>query len=86
MLVLARRAFDPSGWTALPDDPSLIVREADRPLLSMADAGLALDSDTRLWWADGARDAATGELRMSAVRSFTATAASSPGTDGKSKR
>ncbi|HEY2954369.1 MAG TPA: S8 family serine peptidase [Candidatus Eisenbacteria bacterium] len=72
VLVLSRRAFDPSGWTSIPDDPGLIVREAAHPVLSLADAGVGVDSDTRLWWAVGARDPSSGALRMSAARSFTA--------------
>jgi hypothetical protein len=71
-IVLSRRAFDPSAWNAIPDDPELTVRPAERALLSLEEAGVRVDSDTRLWWAIAVRDAATGELRVSAVRSFTA--------------
>jgi len=72
VLVLSRRAFDPAGWTAIPDDPELIVREVEGPLLSLADAGVGVDSETRLWWAVGVRDRETEALRMSAARSFVA--------------
>lgn len=71
-LVLSRRAFDPASWSAIPDDPDLIVREVEGPLLSLADFNVGVDSDTRLWWAVATRDRATGALRMSAARSFTA--------------
>ena len=71
-LVLSRRAFDPASWSAIPDDPDLIVREAEGTVLSLANFNVGVDSDTRLWWAIGCHDRATGALRMSAARSFVA--------------
>ena len=72
VLVLSRRAFDPSSWTAIPKDLDLIVRPVDGTLHSLSDLAVGVDADTRLWWAVAARDRATGTLRMSAARSFTA--------------
>jgi hypothetical protein len=71
-LVLSRRAFDPASWSAVPDDPDLMVRAAEGTVLSLADFSVGVDSDTRLWWAVAARDRATGALRVSAAHSFTA--------------
>ena len=71
-LVLARHPFDPASWSAIPDDAGLVVRPASEAPLSLADLGVRVDAETRLWWAVAARDRATGALRMSAARSFTA--------------
>src|SRR5262245_20667582 len=71
-VVLSRHPFDPAGWTAIPDDAGLIVREVEGPVLALADLDGGVDADTPLWWAVAARDRASGALRMSAVRSFTA--------------
>ena len=71
-LVVSRRPFDPAGWTALPEGGDFVIREMSRPTLSLTEAGIAVDGETRLWWAVAHRDGHTGELRVSAVRVFTA--------------
>jgi subtilase family protein/flagellar hook capping protein FlgD len=72
MLIVSRRDFDPSGWTELPSSGDVIVHEASGPVLGLADAGIRLDSDTRLWWAVAVHEAGTGRLRVSEVRSLEA--------------
>jgi len=71
-LVISRRAFDPSGWTALPEGSDFVIRDATTSAMSLADAGVRLDRETRLWWAVVHRDGHTGELEVSQVRAFTA--------------
>ncbi len=71
-LVLSRAAFDPAGWTAVPAGEGFVVRDLTGPLLSLADAGLRVEAPTALWWAVAHVDGATGALRVSEVRSFTA--------------
>ncbi|HKQ57286.1 MAG TPA: S8 family serine peptidase [Candidatus Eisenbacteria bacterium] len=71
-IVLSRRPFDPSGWTALPQGDGFIVRALSGPITSLADAGLAIDRETPVWWAVAHVDGHTGALRVSEVRSFTA--------------
>ncbi|MGH7729940.1 MAG: S8 family serine peptidase, partial [Candidatus Eiseniibacteriota bacterium] len=71
-LVLSRQAFDPGSWTALPEGGDFVIREATGSAMSLADAGVPLDGETRLWWAVAHHDGHTGELRVSEVRAFTA--------------
>src|SRR5688572_11562711 len=73
VLVLSRRAFDPAGWKDLPAaDRDLVMRDATAPLLTLADAGMGVEGETRLWWAIAHRDGGTGALRVSEVRNFVA--------------
>jgi subtilase family protein len=72
VLILSRRPFDPSGWTALPRGGDFVVHAASAPVMSLADAGIHVDAETQLWWAVAHNDGSTGELRVSEVRSFTA--------------
>ncbi len=71
-LVLSRKPFDTRGWTALPEGGDFVIREATGPVLSLLEAGVTIDAETRLWWAVAHHDAHTGDLRVSEVRSFTA--------------
>jgi subtilase family protein/flagellar hook capping protein FlgD len=71
-LVISRQAFDPGSWTELPEAADFVIRDANGPVMSLAEAGVNLDGETRLWWAVAHRDGHTGELRVSEVRSFTA--------------
>ncbi|MEO5617443.1 MAG: S8 family serine peptidase [Candidatus Eisenbacteria bacterium] len=72
-LLLLPRAFDPSGWTSIPEMADLTVRDASRGVLTLAEAGVELSSESAWWWSVASRDAASGTWRFSPVRSFTAT-------------
>ncbi len=72
VLILSRASFDPTGWTSIPTDADLVVTDAGRPVMSMADAGFKIAADTRIWWAVAVREEGTGRLRVSEVREFTA--------------
>jgi len=73
VLLVARRAFDPAGWSAVPaGEEWLVAAPHARPGMTLAEAGVAVDADTPLWWAVATRDAATGALRVSEPRAFTA--------------
>jgi len=72
-LLILPREFDPSGWTAIPEIEGLVVRDASRGVLTLAEAGIELSSESTWWWAVASRDAESGALRFSPVRSFTAT-------------
>ena len=95
-IVISRRPFDPAGWREIPPDAELTVAPAPRGHLSLSETGIRLDADTPLYWAVAVRDARTGELRMSevrtvnAVRRFANRIAASPylkgGTRGKLER
>lgn len=71
-LLVSRRAFDPAGWSAVESRPDLIVLDASRGAIGFEQAGVIVDSDTPLWWALAWHDPATGQLRFSEVRRFTA--------------
>ncbi len=70
-LLLSPRAFDASGWTAIPDLPGLIVRDAPRGVLTLAQAGVSPARESPWWWTVAARDGATGAWSFAGVRSFT---------------
>ncbi len=65
-LILSRRPFDPVAWSEIPAISDLTVYDASRPILSLEDIGVTLDSDTRFWWAIAVRSE-TGALKVSAV-------------------
>lgn len=71
-LLVSRRAFDPTGWTAIESRSDLTVTPASQAAPTLEQAGVAIDSDTPLWWALAWRDGRDGTLRFSAVRPFTA--------------
>ncbi|HYM80919.1 MAG TPA: hypothetical protein VEY91_05855, partial [Candidatus Limnocylindria bacterium] len=71
-LIVSRRPFDPSGWTRIEAESDMKVAELANGIVSLADAGVALDSDTRLWWAIAVEEQGTGRLKVSEVRSFNA--------------
>jgi subtilase family protein/flagellar hook capping protein FlgD len=71
-LLLSRRPFDPSSWSEIPELEGLTAREAAQRVLSLAEAGVKLEQDQRLWWAVAVRDPGSGRLAVSEVRSFTA--------------
>lgn len=71
-LIVSRYAFDPSGWTEIEASPDRFVREVSGGVSTLADAGVHLDADTKLFWAVALDEKATGRLRVSDVRSFDA--------------
>ena len=70
-IVVARVAFDPSGWTSLPGGPAWTIVAAGGQAVPLAGLGLADRTDTPLWWALTWTDERTGALRASAVTAFT---------------
>jgi len=71
-LLVSRQVFDPSAWTELPADAGLIVRDAARGALSLADLGIVLEQDATLWWTVAIRQEGTGRLRFGEVRTLDA--------------
>jgi hypothetical protein len=72
LLVIGREPFDTRGWTRLPADDALVVRTLDRPVASLADLGLTLEADTRLWWAAASVDGDGRRTTFSPVQTFYA--------------
>lgn len=72
-VVVSRAPFDPSRWTEIPSDEAFSVIAASRGFASLAATGLRLEADAPLYWAVVTRDARTGELRASEVRTVNAT-------------
>ena len=71
-VVVSRQAFDPASWTELPANAGLIVRDAGKGALSLADFGIALDHDATLWWTVAIREEGTNRLRFGEVRTIEA--------------
>lgn len=71
-LIVSRYAFDPSGWTEVQATPDRFVREVSEGVSTLADAGVQLDADAKLYWAVALEEKGTGRLRISDVRSFEA--------------
>ena len=71
-LIVSRRPFDPSGWTRIEAESDMKVSDLTQDIVSLADAGISLDSDTRLWWAVAVEELGTGRFKVSEVRSFNA--------------
>src|SRR4029079_19529511 len=57
-IVLLPREFDPTGWTSIPGLPDLVVHDASKGVITLAETGVALMQPTTWWWSVGSRDAA----------------------------
>jgi hypothetical protein len=71
-LLLLPRAFDTAGWTAIPELPELVNRDAVRGVMTLAEAGVNLTNESTWWWAVATRDGNSGAWHFSEARSFTA--------------
>lgn len=70
-LVVSRAAIDPSGWRGAPEGEGLIVVDAAARPASLAELGLSLDGETRLYWTVVSAGRTGGALSASEVRSVT---------------
>ena len=67
-LVVSATAFDPTTWTALPEDPAFTVRELEHPVAAIEELGLALTKDSDLWWAPVSVEDGSGRLAFGAAQ------------------
>ena len=69
VLVLSAQPFDARRWTRVEAGSGLTVVEPGKPLVSLAETGLKLDRDTRLYWAAGSARGPRDPLHFSETRS-----------------
>ncbi len=72
-VILAPREFDPTGWTALPEDEGFTVRDVSRGVLAFTETGVELAGEATWWWSVASHDPESGAWRFTPARSFTAT-------------
>src|SRR4029079_9474292 len=52
-LVLLPREFDPTSWTSIPTLEGIVVHDASKGVLTLAETGVSLTQPATWWWSVG---------------------------------